>query len=340
MPLAKAIRSRLKRLFQPSPQTPPASPELADRSQETPPVDFEVYTIPVLVVSYFPVKKGRIDPRVTGDVGAPLNEIRRHTRQTTQQVIQALETGSTYHGYKDPQAQPNLRYRIVETLEFLDPLPTHRKHGHSKPMTDYHAILQRCDIRHWVEERGTREVWLWGYHGGVLDLWESNMAGPHGDISNSDRDPHDLPVLSKTYTLYHYNYQRGASEAVEDHMHQIEAVLGFVDPHLFWDKFVGKPGEGRCGWSHYPPNAQRDYDWTNRNYVWTDIEDWTPEGSGQKQRMNCTRWNCDSLTWFIYWMQNLPGASNGLSYQGHRLTNWWGFIGDFDEAVGTRKGLY
>ena len=96
-------------------------------------------------------------------------------------------------------------------------------------MTDYNKIMQRVGIKQWVEEKGVKEVWLWGYHGGVVGLWESNMAGPFGDISNSNRDPNDLPVLKKTYTVYHYNYQRGASEAVEDHMHQIEAVLNYVD---------------------------------------------------------------------------------------------------------------
>ncbi len=75
-----------------------------------------------------------------------------------------------------------------------------------------------------------KEVWIWGYHGGVLDLWESNMASPFGAISNSNRDPNDLPVLKSTYTVYHYNYQRGASEAVEDHMHQFEAVLASCLP--------------------------------------------------------------------------------------------------------------
>jgi hypothetical protein len=165
------------------------------------------------------------------------------------------------------------------------------------------------------------------------------MAGPFGDISNSDRDPRDLPVLSRTYTVYHYNYGRGPSEAVEDHMHQIEAVLKHINLELFWKKFVGKPGEGRCGWAHYPPNGVRDYDWANLTYVWTDIEDWQPDGGGQKKKMNCKHWNCDSLTWFIYWMQNLPGANNGLTYQGRPLTNWWMFIGDFDEAMRYRRGL-
>lgn len=328
MRIADIIRSRLRR--PPQPPTPPAP-------VNSPP---DVYHIPVLVVNYFPTRAGWIDRQVTGDVSAPLDEIRAHTRRTTQQVIGALETGSAYHGYKDPAAPPSLRYQVLETLEYLEPLPTYHKPGHQKPMTDYHAIMGRVDIRTWVEERGVKEVWLWGYHGGVLDLWESNMAGPYGDISNSDRDPNDLPVLRQSYTVYHYNYQRGPSEAVEDHLHQIEAVLRFVDPHLFWDRFVGRPGEGRCGWSHYPPNGERDYDWANRQYVWTDIEDWTPEGTGRKQRINCTRWNCDSLTWFVYWMQNLPGANNGLSYRGRPLSNWWQFIGDFDAAMATQRSLF
>jgi hypothetical protein len=297
------------------------------------------FQIPVLQVSYFPVRNGHVDHTVTGDVAAPLGQIRDHVARTTQQVIQALEMGSTYHGYKDPAAQPSLRYQIVESIEIGEALPTHFKPGHPVPMTDYNAIMQRIDIRHWVMERGIQEVWLWGYHGGVIDLWESNMSGPWGDISNSDRNLLDLPLLDRTYTVYHYNYGRGPSEAVEDHMHQIEAVLREIDPHLFWDLFVGKPGEGRCGWSHYPPNGERDYDWANRNYVWTDIEDWRPDGSGEKQRMNCTRWNCDSLTWFVYWMQNLPGANSGLTYQGRPLTNWWQFIGDFDAAMRQNQGL-
>jgi hypothetical protein len=333
--------NRLKNLFQPAPLP-------ADSISALPPLTFpsglltypaNVYTIPTLIISYLPARNGRIDRAVTGDVDASLDAIRRHTGQTTQRVIEALETGSIYHGYKNPAALPSLRYQIVNQFEFLEPLPTYAKPGHRVPMTDYNAIMRRVDIRHWVEERGIKEVWLWGYHGGVIDLWESNMAGPYGDISNSDRDPHDLPVFDQTYTVYHYNYGRGPSEAVEDHMHQIEAVLRQIDRHLFWDKFVGRVGEGRCGWAHYPPNGERDYDWANPNYVWTDIEDWTPEGNGPKQRLNCNRWRSDSLTWFIYWMQNLPGANNGLTFQGRPLTNWWTFIGDFDAAMARGLGL-
>ena len=198
-------------------------------------------------------------------------------------------------------------------------------------MTDYRAIMERVGIREWVGERGVLEVWIWGYHGGVVDLWESNMAGPFGDISNSDRDPGDLPVLGRTYTVYHYNYGRGVSEAVENHMHQLEALFRHADEELFWNRFVGKVREGRCGWSHFPPNGGRDYDWSNRTLIQTDIEEWQP-GGGPKQWLDCRRWGGDSLTWFIYWMQNIPGRDNGLEYEGRPLSNWWRFVGDFDEA--------
>lgn len=319
------------------------------------PADAGPFDIPVLVLSYFPTNGERVDVQVTGDWGALLSETRAKTQRLTREVVEALEQGSRYRGYTNPAARPALKYRLVASLEFLQPLPTFSKRGHRTPMTDYARILTNINIRQWVQERGVREVWLWGYHGGKVDLWESNMSSPFGDVSNSDRDPHDLPVLDRTYTVYHYNYQRGASEAVEDHLHQIEAVLNAIDGRdhtpasqwselLFWGKFVGsdrthkivRPG---CGWAHYPPNGERDYDWANPRDVLTDIEDWQPDGTGRKQRLNCERWGGQSLQWFVYWMQNLPGASNGLRYQGKPLRNWWVFLGDYDRAKRERMKL-
>lgn len=311
------------------------------------------FEIPVLAISFFPTNGTRIDIRETGDWGAPLDETRSKAQRLTREVMSALEQGSRYHGYKNPTAQPSLRYSVAGELEFLRPLPMVAKAGHTTPMTDYARIMADVDLREWVEKRGVREVWIWGYHGGKVDLWESNMASPHGDVSNSDRDPRDLPVFGRTYTVYHYNYQRGASEAVENHMHQIEAVLNAVDGSdrtpperwpdlLFWGRFVGsdrshkivRPG---CGWAHYPPNGERDYDWANPRFVLTDIEDWKPDGTGHKQKMNCERWGGESLRWFVYWMQNLPGKNNGLSDQGKPLRNWWVFLGDYDAAK--RQGM-
>jgi hypothetical protein len=297
------------------------------------------FTVPVLVLRYLPLSGNRISRKATGDVDVSLQDIRRHTDRETERVVEALERGSAYHRYQDPTARPCLRYPILDTIEFLEPLPSWHKRGHQVPMVDYDAILERINIRQWVEERGVKQVWLWGYHGGVVDMWESNMAGPFGDISNSDQDGRDMPVLNQTYTLYHYNYGRTASEAVEDHIHQIEVMLRQADLDLFWNRFVGRTGEGRCGWAHYPPNGERDYDWANRKTVWSDIEDWRPDGTGQRRPIDCTRWNCGSLDWFVYWMQNLPGRNNGIQYRGRPLANWWAWVGDWDGVMAAGLGL-
>ncbi len=314
------------------------------------------YEIPVLVVKYFPVKGDRIDRGVTGDWGETLAFTRAKTERITRTLAAALEEGSRFRAYKDPTSRPSLKYTIVGTREFLEPLPTVPRPGGKVPYTGYYRIMQRINIRDWVENRGVKEVWLWGYHGGRVVLWESNMAGPFGDISNSNRDPKDLPVLKKTYTVYHYNYQRGPSEACENHMHQIEHVLNYVDGRdrtppakwgdlLFWGKFVGSDASHKivrpgCGWTHYPPNGESDYDWANKRYILSDIEDWKPDGTGRKHPINCDRWAGDSLRWFIYWMQSLPGADSGLAYRGKPLRNWWVFIGDFDRAVASGWRLW
>ncbi len=125
--------------------------------------------IPVLVVKYFPVKGDQIDLTVTGDWGASLDETRTKTDKLTQAVIDALQEGSRYHGYKDREAPPSLAYEVLDQIEFLEPLPTIARPGNRVPLTDYKSIMDRVDIKKWVEQRGVKEVWIWGYHGGVLD---------------------------------------------------------------------------------------------------------------------------------------------------------------------------
>jgi hypothetical protein len=321
--------------------------------------------IPIVIVKYFPVDGDRIDIKVTGDWGDTLAATRIKTERITQQTIAALEKGSRYHGYKDATAKPSLKYTILAIKEFLQPLPVQPKRPREKvPMTDYNRITADIDIERWIEQKGVKEVWVFGYHGGVLGLWESNMSSPYGDVSNSSRAPNDLPIFSRTYTVYHYNYQRDVGEAVENHLHQMEHLLNHVDGRdttpaerwadlLFWGKFVGSDRSHkmipvktpdnrevyRCGWTHYAPNSERDYDWANPGIVETDIEDWQPDGIGKTQRINCDRWQGNDLKWKIYWMQSIPGADNGLTFKGKRLTNWWFFKGDWDYAVKNRIGL-
>lgn len=299
-----------------------------------------VWTVPVLVVGYFPLTPdGRmIDTNVTTNVGGSLEAMRQKCNRMTRETMAALEAGSRFRAYRNRAARASLRYQIVGAIEYLEPLPRSAKKTGESWLPDYNAIMNRINIRNAVEKLGVKEVWIWGYHSKTLAPWESNMASPHGDISNSDRDAADLPVLKKTYTVYHYNYERDTSEAVHNHIHQIEATMRHYGGEL-WQTFEGVPGNWRCGNCHFPPNAKQDYDWANKEYVESDIEDWKPEGFGARQRINCEKWNCDSLTWFVYWMRSIPGERNGLIYKGKPLTNWWAWMGDYDAAVGSKMGM-
>ncbi|MGE0487964.1 MAG: hypothetical protein AB7S38_01985 [Vulcanimicrobiota bacterium] len=318
--------------------------ELADnrnlaqiRLQPPPRLSGPPWKVPVLEIRYFPLAADgqTLDLAVTSNVGDSLEVVRKKCDRLTRETAQALEEGSRFRAYKNPKAKPSLDYVIVDTLEVLEPVP----HDPKKPgYSDYHKILERANIRDYVMKKGVKEVWIWGYHSPQLAPWESDLASVHGDISNSDRDPADLPILPRSYTVFHYNYQRETSEAVHDHIHQIEALMDHYG-HDLWARFVGKPGAWRCGNCHFPPNGRHDYDWANQEYVQSDIEDWRPEGKGQMKRLNCDRWGGDSLRWFIYWMQSMPGAENGLVFGGKPLTNWWVYIGDYDAAVHHRVGL-
>ncbi|HEX2984098.1 MAG TPA: hypothetical protein VHO28_11205 [Ignavibacteriales bacterium] len=315
----------------------------------------EIYKMPVAVVKYFPVDGNNIDIKITGDYGVPLAKAQAKIDSLTPLLAATLEKNSIYRGYKDNSAAPSLDYEIVKEFEFHEAVPTYNSEDHKVPMTDYNAIMKKINAEYLINQLGVKEIWVWGYQGDKVDLWESNMSSKYGDVSNSDRSETDLPVYDHTYIVYHYNYQRALSEAVEDHMHQIEALLNHIDGRdttaekdwgklLFWGKFVGSDATYKivnpgCGWAHYPPNAVKDYDWKNKTYVWTDIEDWQPDGTGKKININCERWNCKSVDWFTYWMQSLPGKNNGLKYNGKSLTNWWQFVGDWDNAKKNNIGL-
>ncbi len=309
----------------------------------------QTQTIKVFVVSYFPVKGDMIDMAATKDVGGTYADLKAKTERLTKEACQLLEEGSRFRGYKNPNAKPALRYEVVGSVEYKEAIPTRPPVRNNPPMPDYNAIMNRINAKRWVETEKVDEIWMWGYHG-PNGLWESNMSSPTGDVSNSDRDNKDLPVFDRTYTVYHYNYGRGVGEMLENHMHQLEHLLNYADGRdftpqdkwselLFWGKFVGSDAShkivtnpARCGWTHYAPNSEKDYDWANPRYMETDIEDWKPDGIGKTQRMNADRWGRDGIKWRVYWLQAIPALDHGLTYKGKPLRNWYSFVANWDQA--------
>jgi hypothetical protein len=172
------------------------------------------------------------------------------------------------------------------------------------------------------------------------------MAGPHGDVSNSGRVD-DLPICGHTYTVYDYNYGREVGMAIENHGHQIEALVAHLDEAFFLERFVRPTGAGGgrtngCGSVHVPPHARRDYDSYRRDVVVSDCDDWDPDRGGATTAVSCETWGCakdGGTAWKIWWMNHLPGHGNRLTYRGRPMRSWWDLVGDFDGVMASGTGL-
>jgi len=341
--------------------------------------DGSTIQVPVLSLSYIPTTNGLVNTNVMLDVyDSSLANLRNKINTANTDLASILTNGSRFRYYKNSGAKNALDYRVLENKEFLKELPASNEFTWpttGNAMIDYNKIMKSdIDVCDYVDVLGVKEIWIWGYapKSGTPTGWESNMMmgrdiesewnyAEYGNVSNSWRR-NDMPICEHTYTAFTYNYGREVGMALEDHTHQIEAVLNFVDGRdetpgnqwanlLFWGKFVGSDSTGKivrpgCGWTHYPPNGAADYDWYNTGAVSSDCMNWLPDGGGSKNTISCTTWggsDCQQndyggggVAYKVWWMQSIPGLNNGLTYGGRDLKNWWSFIGDFDGQIQDR----
>lgn len=308
----------------------------------------------VLVLEYYPDTDGNgiIDEVTGGDSrGKTIAELKNKVNTLNSQAIEKLTIATRYKGFKE-SSQAYINYKIIDKKIFDKPVPVSTQFT---PFANHFEILQNdVNVCNYIDQNNVKEVWIWMYHSDVVVPIESNMASTYGDVSNSHRQA-DLPLCNKTYTVYNYNYGRGLGEVLEDHTHQLESIFNWVDNRgvtpegnlLFWNKFVGSDSTGKivnpgCGWTHYPPNGVKDYDWMNPNIVQSNCIDWKPDGTGAKTNISCNTWGCDNdggVNFKVWWMQNLPGYGNQLQHNGKTLRNWWEFKADFDLAVQKGKSL-
>jgi len=362
----------------------PIDPYLATPSPDA------LHEIPVVIIRYLPTADGRTidvayDPDYYSLNPIPLSDLRRRIFVMDKQVKFMLEEGSRFRGYSNPPSVPSLGYRVVDYITVFEPTPRGKAlytlSGFPIYTADFIQILNRFDGRKYVEQMGVKEFWVWTVGADpsfpTYDPTihkpenfrvpvESNMSSPTtGDISNSNRDNTDLPIYSKTYVVYMQNFRRTASEAVHNHGHQLEAILAYTaqkqdgNDDLFWGNFVGRNPDrrtfsvGRCGWTHMPPNTNRDYDYNNPTLVASDIADWTPGRTGVLNQVSRDTWTGirhnwpdnrppeqPDAWWFLYWMQSLPGRGNTIPYGLGVMRNWWGLTSQWDEANRANLGLY
>lgn len=324
--------------------------------------------MPVLIISYVPTLDGiNLDlkeikdplpiPRQTVDFAkAHILGISKHVKFT-------LEEGSKFRGYNNTGALPYLGYKVVDYITVHEGVPR----GFPVPgqrgfFTDFNQIISRFNGKHYIEDLGVKEIWIFGIHSDEVVVVESNMSSPStGDISNSYRWNDDQPIYNKTYITYNYNITRTGNEAVHNHGHQLEAMCSHAaflqdgNTDLFWKEFVGwNSGKFpilRAGDTHHPPNTQKDYEYNQPVQSLSDIMDWKPEG-GKGTLVNVDTWGKhaynwpevslpesyypygwpnEESNWYLFWMQSFPGYGNKIPYGSRYMTNWWKLVADWDK---------
>jgi hypothetical protein len=344
--------------------------------------------IPVVVVNYYPTLNGvDIDTKRAPGLGTSspitIQNLKNRTIDYLTLTKFGLEEGSKFRGYNNPSQSSNVSFKIVKYVNVYE-LKRGLKDKQDVYMSaqdkltpvyqpDYYDVFNKINLQSLVEGGGVKEVWFSlrpisseypvvrdSLSNGItaanfLNLPESNMSSPLGDVSNSYRMTNDLPVYNKTYVVYGYNLETGPANNIHNRGHQIEAQMSHLDAR-FWGSY-SNPTDGyadstHIGCTHKPPNTTRDYDWNNKTLTLSDIEDWKPTG-GTKKLINSDRWinlryNIPTLIsgyrydegdpqykWLLYWMQNIPSFNNGIT----GVSDWWDLFYNWDDAVRNRKRL-
>lgn len=337
--------------------------------------------VPVIVIQYFPElasRPGYIDHDVAGPSlqGQTISQVRNRVNEFTTQIFTDLTDSTKWQGHSQPSRQSSLRYtQYGSTYEYIAAIPRADRVLNEEKKTyrpNYRKMLDDINICDLVDNKGVKQVWVWGYHHGEIEPVESNMSmgrlskeffthGTYGDISNSERTD-DLPQCEHTYILSNYNYTRGIGEALEDHGHHMEAIMNWFDGRdmlpaekwpelLFWGKFVGsdithKINNPGCGWIHTTPNGTEEYGWYRTEAVSSDCLDWNPQRTGAKTSISCSTWTGGSCPidggrkYKIWWFQNIPGAGNPHIFAGRKLRDWWDPIYDLDAVLQEGGGLF
>ncbi len=322
--------------------------------------------VPVLVLAYYPPAAGSskyLDYEETGWSNLLIVDMQAATREMITAGQALINDATRYHGHKDPNAPQYLEYYTYEMVEFFYPMPRGFALEPNAYRPNYNQIFNEMNICDYVDNHGVKEVWIYGYHSSVIIPDESKMSSKYGDISNAlPKDEYlpkefRLPRCDNAYVMYNFTYQPGGAQSIgnniHNRMHQIENVVFFsegagypmnennINGSLFWDDFSVAwdrallPGyRASCGNTHSPPNTLEGYDYDSKKFQENNCETWNPVDSlTEYVSANCSQWGCTDIGFYKWFMQNMPGYNNGLTYKGKAMRNWWDAMYDFEKYI-------
>ena len=209
---------------------------------------------------------------------------------------------------------------------------------HMPDKVDYTKIVNDHKLCQKVKSGTYDEIWMFG--GPYFGYWESTMAGDDAFFLNSE----PVPNISceRDFVIMGFNYERPVANMLHDFGHRTEFTMKRV--YQNWSKSgdhpfaefsrheSSDPGKARCGNTHFPPNAAKDYDYANSRSVQTSCDNYKnfPNvGSGVRQ-VSCSEWNCNQRDYMKWWISHLPrNAGTADGYE----NNWWKYLIDFNQYI-------
>lgn len=276
----------------------------------------------VLIIGYYPKdpnNPNNLDPNETGE-NITAQEKENYVNGLVNTMLAEATESTRYHGYKDSSAPSYISYSIADTKNFYTKIPRGNilwaERGIYRP--DYRQILDGVNICDYINNKGVKEVWMFGYHHGEIEPDESRMSGKYGDISNSiprETDPNYLPQYrmpkcNHSYVLYNFNYQRSVAEMLHNRLHQLENIFEYIASSIFWNDFseyIQAEGacpiinsqricheihdyRSSCGNAHYTPNWRRSGNNTSLNPLLSDNYNYQIQDYREN---NCETWHPD-----------------------------------------------
>ncbi len=213
-----------------------------------------------------------------------------------------------------------------------------KKGWHQPDTADYPRTFQEYGVIPRIDSGEIDEVWFMG--GPYFGYNESAMAGPRSFFINGAT--YEQVPTRRPFAIMGFNYERGVAEMLHDLCHRTESTMariygGWKVEELtnHWARFAAnekQSGTAAVGTCHYPPNAEKDYDYANPRTVMSSADDWLnfPRLAGDKKPVNRETWGGPDYhrNYMKWWFARLPRAA-GVNEDG-RLNNWWEYVFHFD----------
>lgn len=263
------------------------------------------------------------------------------------------ESSGGYINYKivewlDEDVFPVKEDGYVYTPETFMECWNSRETCHKPDGSDYAKIIADYNVVEKIDNGEIDELWIFGAP--YMGFWESAMAGPGAFYINGG--VYDKIESSKPFVIMGFSYERGVAEMLHNLCHRTESTMerfysGWEVDKLTtnWAKFAANyeqsNGVAAVGTCHWPPNAEKDYDYKNERIVQSSADDWLdyPELNGETKPVNRETWGGPDYqrNYLIWWYSHIPKAP-GINEDG-RLNNWWEYIFNFNNYTENGKPI-